>query len=744
MNVLPEVVPDLLNADGSVCESEYGPLPARRRAGHGKSDPVVALSIRTDAILSGLELVLRHHDAPSPVLHALREQLHAYADTCSSEMVWLKRMKFVLAYPLAKYLRNAAPPSPDVAFKPVGVLRRWMKSRLLTFNRTNSHLWYSWFQAKRAALTVSSAILQENYVKHRDGLSKPDDGDDETIERILSDRTMQFVIRNLREQVNKLVPQYDPLSSTPSSSACFEASRKQGGQCGELLRLTNRTGRLTCKLLSEVRWAPTILGPGGCRHNVTYSVYTVDDASWWELPNLVDYSVCDAQIQAVCEPLKVRVISKGPAVKYYMARNLQRALHGTMREMQCFRLIGRPLCPTDVFDLARKARPSDKWASIDYSAATDNLSWKYSGRILDELICDLPEEWQTLYRRVLGPHRIHYDAAPAPLEAVMQQRGQLMGSILSFPLLCLANLGVYLDVTSESQRDWRHDERLRHVLVNGDDMVYATDDATWDRHIVVAGKVGLEMSVGKAYLHSTYLNVNSTSIHFNLQALGKGHGPTPWQIDYLPSGLFLGRHKVQEKVEGPTVAGSHRDTGSFATNIDEIVKGCLPGKYHQVLAEYMKLHSAELAEETQGRNLFVPIALGGMGLTCPPGFKYKINKHQRALAAKKIMQYDADGVFMDESPCRFMSVNYDSNVDYPVWYKPMKEDEKEAERRTRTRATDLQVSGKLMRMPELYACYPTYAVVLEEKDLNCFYAALLWRAYEDSLCAMERAEEAQC
>jgi hypothetical protein len=360
--------------------------------------------------------------------------------------------------------------------------------------------------------------------------------------------------------------------------------------------------------------------------------------------------VLNCAIQAVLEPNKVRVISKGESLPYYSCKPLQKALHGAMREMAPFRLIGRPFCPTDMCDLQRKAEKTDKWFSIDYSAATDGLSWKYSGMIFRYLISDLPKHQQEVALQVLGPHNLYYPKKDGrkgyELKGVMQN-GQLMGSILSFPILCLANLGTYLLTTRESQREWTYEERLNHVLVNGDDMVYAADESLWEKHVSIARKVGLEMSVGKAYVHETYANINSTSVHLNLTK--EGSARDPYQINYLNAGLFFGQHKVQGSTEKMELARDHHSpdpSSGLVVNINTLLSGSLQkeGKEVELLKEFLSVHGPEIAKEclmwvkhrSYTRNLFIPISLGGMGVVPPMGWKYKISKLDLRLALTSI------------------------------------------------------------------------------------------------------------
>jgi len=280
-------------------------------------------------------------------------------------------------------------------------------------------------------------------------------------------------------------------------------------------------------------------------------------------------------IQGILEPLKVRVISKGPAVPYYAVKSVQKAMNKAIRGISCFSLTGKTFDVTSLIPLMEKAEPGFEWASVDYSGATDNLSWKYSGPIFERIIHHLPREIKGICRLVLGMHELHYPPGTDflackthgsvvdhecdghdecydcrmegdPLSG-MQTSGQLMGSPLSFPVLCLANIGVYLRNCQDFQVGWSDEERLGHVLVNGDDMIYACPPRSWATHIEIARRVGLEMSPGKSYLHSTYGNINSAAFHY---PIGRANA-TPERIPFLNMGLFVGQHKVADAEPPP-------------------------------------------------------------------------------------------------------------------------------------------------------------------------------------------------
>lgn len=639
------------------------------------SDCEPTIKDRTVALIRGLDLILLHHDAGKAVRADLRMQLSAFLDDSESEKVWLKRCKSVLTVPLARYLRNEIPPPADKVFKPTGLLHQWMRSRLHSYNRKNTHLWYSWFQAKRATLPLSACIVQETYKEHLATLTKPDLGCKDTIQAIFEDKTFSNLMQSLRDAIThtyRTTRSFE--NSVPSGSACFTASRKMKGQFGHLCTEVSLAGE--CVTDSELDTMRDISCHVLYGHCVLETRVYFGREQWSLLPGILSHRYTPLNmkqrlrctIQAVLEPNKIRVISKGEALEYYGMKPLQRAIHGSLRNLDPFRLIGRPLCPTDLIDLAEKAEPNYKWFSVDYSAATDGISWRYTKRILKYLISNLDADSRDLAMKVLGPHDLYYPsteeesatddpASPAymtlpgtPIMKGVQTNGQLMGSILSFPILCLANLGVYLLTTQRMQASWSDKERLRHVLVNGDDMVYAAPLDLWETHVKIGKSVGLNMSVGKAYQHSSYLNINSTSIVYDLtRAHAEVQKSTPYQIDYLNVGLFFGQHKVQ----GRTEAREHsKSKDGIVDNINTLIQGSLPGRQCSLLGRLLSEQSEAIKADCKCtlvdersrvkmhyRNLFISKAMGGMGVWCPPGFSFRTTKTDKYIMSFIRSQY---------------------------------------------------------------------------------------------------------
>jgi hypothetical protein len=342
-------------------------------------------------------------------------------------------------------------------------------------------------------------------------------------------------------------------------------------------------------------------------------------------------------IQGIIEPLKVRVISKGPAAPYYLAKGLQKALHTLMRRMDCFRLIGRPLSPTDLLDLDRNSVrlrmfEGRSWFSIDYSAATDGLSARLSAAILTRLLPSSMSEYEKgRCLSVLAPHRCEYPPKSG-VDPIDQNNGQLMGSILSFPILCLANLGLYLAVIRNDTRSLRR--KLSGVLVNGDDMLYVAAPSLYSEHMELGRRCGLELSVGKSYVHTTFASANSTCFHSHLDQKPRFNGPKPVegvrQINFLNTGLFFGNSKVM-RVD--SVGGEDVKSMTRLDVLGALLSGCRTRSQERDLAKmYFARHRVEIQREAQGRNYFVHRSLGGCGATVPFDWDWTTTARHRAIA----------------------------------------------------------------------------------------------------------------
>jgi len=203
------------------------------------------------------------------------------------------------------------------------------------------------------------------------------------------------------------------------------------------------------------------------------------------------------------EPLKVRVITKGPAMTYHVLRPIQKFMHTHMKRQKVFSLIGTPDDEWIIQDtLGAELKDNESYLSGDYEAATDNFRGFVSKTLANEFskVVGLTTHEQTLLLRSLSGHT--FEEGP-------QQTGQLMGSITSFPFLCLANFAL-TRYALELSTGKKIPAKIAPILVNGDDVVAKGPEQTfqqvWERVTAVGG---LTASIGKTFQSKVFLNINS-------------------------------------------------------------------------------------------------------------------------------------------------------------------------------------------------------------------------------------------
>jgi len=138
------------------------------------------------------------------------------------------------------------------------------------------------------------------------------------------------------------------------------------------------------------------------------------------------------------------------------------------------------------------------FVSGDYESATDNLNSVLQTTILSELLERSYTIPQGIRDHALDIYRSSLDGGSG--QVFVQRRGQLMGQLTSFPLLCLINYITFRYCI----------RRPVPVRINGDDIVFrATPEeyALWERGVV---KGGLTLSKGKTLVHSRGFTLNST------------------------------------------------------------------------------------------------------------------------------------------------------------------------------------------------------------------------------------------
>jgi hypothetical protein len=216
----------------------------------------------------------------------------------------------------------------------------------------------------------------------------------------------------------------------------------------------------------------------------------------YEYPIHPSKGIAEVRAHAITEPLKVRMITKG-LPENWILKPLQKAMFNAMKDFSCFRLTSGEHIDLNQLDLTKRFLLSG-----DYESATDRLNMDVMQTVVDELLKVLPKEIHRYIIKESSSHLISYPDSSG-LSPVLQTRGQLMGSLLSFPILCIANACTYGLAT---KTDSLHDVK---ALINGDDILFCNEYRvirSWKR---IATAMGLKPSIGKNFQSENWGTVNS-------------------------------------------------------------------------------------------------------------------------------------------------------------------------------------------------------------------------------------------
>jgi hypothetical protein len=269
---------------------------------------------------------------------------------------------------------------------------------------------------------------------------------------------------------------------------------------------------------------------------------------------------------------KIRVITKGSRLLKNL-QPLQLALHSHLKTYPEFALIGRPIKPlgpleTCDLDILGPSHLGEV-LSVDYTNATDDVDGSFQSRLIVEIINrsgskELEDLLETARRECSLGRRIHYKD-----RSVIQRKGTLMGSLLSFPLLCLTNAYIIRCATKNP------------FLVNGDDAAFRCrrdEREVWE---TTASELGMKPSPGKVYHSDRFITLCSRYFTFR--------GGKFREVDFTPVSLYLA-----------PMSGSSWNA--------------IPVRY-QNLALYKFLSKKPIGD---CRNLIGPVCFGGMGGELPP------------------------------------------------------------------------------------------------------------------------------
>merc|ERR1712061_325931 len=214
------------------------------------------------------------------------------------------------------------------------------------------------------------------------------------------------------------------------------------------------------------------------------------------------------------------------------------------------------------------------------------------------------EAYKILFRDELYEQMVQYPEW-TEIAPVSQMNGQLMGSVLSFPVLCVINFVAYWESLEEH---YGKTFKVNQVpcLIHGDDILFKTTREHYEVWSRVILRFGLKKSVGKNYFHPKVFTIDS-----ELWIEGKTHDQVHFKKYYpINCGSLLG-----SEVDGRPGYQSSPIWDKFNSSI----RGAIDKELF--LKRFLCFNRKILKRMTWTKsgilNLFLPHMRGGLGLELP-------------------------------------------------------------------------------------------------------------------------------
>jgi len=403
----------------------------------------------------------------------------------------------------------------------------------------------------------------------------------------------------------------------PSTSSVYNNSRSKLGGFGEVCSVLNDDVQLP--LVFKMSWLQ--MDPSSFDNEMRVDVedrflprYLLDESQLDEDFSRVVAKLKShyrqnsdncAEIVGLSEALKVRCITKGNAILNYLLKPLQKVMHSTLRSHPVFSLIGEPASESHIQDVIDRMEKLDvfmpkQFISGDYSNATNALRGWVSETIADEVsnCLSLDEDYREFFMTNLCRNKIVLKDGDRRLEAE-QVEGQLMGSITSFPVLCIANAAL-IRYAYELRLGRRLALRDVPLKVNGDDCLFIGDQNLKDIWSIIGSRMGLNESVGKTFIHPYMAQINSTGYVNYLSGVRR--------IGYINYGLLKG---LKRSSVGNNDA-VNADPFELASCARELIRLSDPSQATFLAKKFFELHEPSLRR--YGVSYFLPQWAGGLGL----------------------------------------------------------------------------------------------------------------------------------
>lgn len=440
---------------------------------------------------------------------------------------------------------------------------------------------------KKGLLPSEPELIQKTLDKHRVALTKSPEISDEIgdhIDRFLEQMFpggMSFNLKDTKNQSSHSTTQY---GYAEGGNIGFSKDLKYGYIRRDAQSKDERRVRTTV-VVPELVGFVSKRGNGGACPEAVYSSEFLTLKEMMESfpkrvidlrgPNDRPFDTClEATPACIIEPMKVRLITK-PSVGLHtefhcIQKQLREFLFKEYNDF--FALTGEPLRRDHLWRIIGSQLEFDEiMVSGDYSAATDNLkgdvSTKIAKWILQKAFCNDPVRIQNAIKSLTGlqilqtntmlpkfPPGSCYSNFTYMLEDFLQQNGQLMGNVLSFPILCIANLFAYwLSLERYIGRELNITQLRKHpAMINGDDILFKSNHEHYKIWLKTVEEFGFSPSVGKNFGTQRFLQINSELWRIDTRfSLLKGVAEVTnlVKIPYVNFGLMTNRSKQDCSVD---------------------------------------------------------------------------------------------------------------------------------------------------------------------------------------------------
>lgn len=426
---------------------------------------------------------------------------------------------------------------------------------------------------KKGLLPITDEEILGSLIDHSKILARHPDGQVDDLEECV-ERTAEEIFSAGGQKISNFW--------TPSRSACVESNYAAYGFLGHYLRVSYLAEDVgTCRLklalsLDElVGYSDGFYGPEEVR---TKFLFSERDSLLKEMMRkaVTNQKAPIAMPAVVREPNKARIITKGSFDTYLGLKPYQKFLWDALRKFPQFRLIGEPMSAEAMVPLLQYWKPGFVFESGDFKQSTDYLDMRLSRVAMNaamrhatwigQIICDRGigchsldySQWKLneikRSHREEAPHFYRSEVGTRLPDHVDMTNGQLMGSPVSFPILCLVNFAL-LRRSFEIFYQKRIPIHEIPVLINGDDILFTECRELCQIWRETCTRGGLIPSIGKSYSSPEFLQINSENYKIvygaeSVEAFGQtfnyARAVSVRKIPYVNFGLMLDRHKSED------------------------------------------------------------------------------------------------------------------------------------------------------------------------------------------------------